>query len=256
MPGMRVCSGLAAIAGLALSLSAGEARPAGSEAGLPPLQKVLDRYLEALGGRSALERVQTRYVQGEAEMSLMPGVVSKWELITKAPNKRLSIFTVPDFGQVTDGFDGTTAWVRNGDGPVTERVGDEFAKTRRDAVFNRELQMTKVYPDLALKRVEKVGAEAAYVAESRPAPDNVERFFFGQKSGYLLRQESEFGPEAGRVRASVLFEDYRKVDKLLLPHRLRIHMSGPGGEMDTTVRFTEVKHNVPVDDSRFARPKE
>lgn len=253
---MRVLVGLAAIAWLALCLSAGEARPAVSDGVLPPLPKVLDRYIEALGGRAALERVQTRYVKGEAEMSLMPGAPSTWELITKAPNKRLSILTVPNFGVVTEGFDGLTAWVKNGDAAVTERVGEEFAKSRRDAVFNRELQMLKVYPDLVLKGLDKVGPESVYVAETKSAADSVERFAFGVKTGFLLRQESEFGPESARVKATVLFEEYRKVDKLVLPHLLRIRMNGPAGETEVTLRFKEVKHNVAVEDSRFTRPKE
>jgi hypothetical protein len=123
-------------------------------------------------------------------------------------------------------------------------------------VFNRELQMLRVYPDLALKRVEKLGDQEAYVAESKPSAGSLERFWFARQSGLLLRQETEVDTGSGRVAASVLFEDYRKADQVLLPHTLRIHVLSGTGDTEVVLRFKEVKHNVPIEDSRFARPKE
>lgn len=245
------------IAGLGQA-GAGE-RPPPLAAGtpLPSLTSVLDRYVEALGGRRALERVKSRQIIGEAEMSGLPaGAVATWELITKAPDKRLSILSVPDVGPVVEGFDGKVGWVRNPGLAVIERTGEEVAKSRRDAVFNRELQMLKIYPDLALTRLEVVAGEEAYVAESRPSPGSLERFAFAKQSGLLLRQETEVETPTGRVLASVLFENYQRVDQLLLPHLLRIRVASPGGEMDVVLRFKQVKHNVSIENSRFARPKE
>lgn len=248
----RACIGLAGAALLSTGfLHAGD--PAGP---LPSVSKVLDRYVEALGGRSAVEKIKSRHIKGEAEIGYMPGTPAPWELITKSPNKRLSILSVPGLGQVVEGFDGKVAWVKNASAPVVERTGDELAKSRRDSVFNRELQMLKVYPDLTVKGLERIGEQDAYVAESRPSAGSVERFWFARQSGLLLRQETDVDTPTGRVTASVFFEDYRKVDQVLLPHLLRIQVGGASGDMDVVLRFKEVTHNVPLDDARFARPKE
>jgi hypothetical protein len=249
----------AALAGVVLltcgRLGVGDPSGSPATAPLPSVTQVLDRYVEALGGRKALEKIRSRHIRGEAEIGDLPASPAPWELITESPNKRLSILAVAGFGEVIEGFDGKVAWVKNPGQPVTERTGDELAKSRRDSVFNRELQMLKVYPDLALKRVDRVGDQEAYVAESRPSAGSLECLWFARQSGLLLRQETEVDTANGRVAASVLFEDYRKVDQVLLPHVLRIRVAGAAGDMDVVLRFKEVTHNVPVDDRRFSRPK-
>jgi hypothetical protein len=245
---------LTSVVVLMAQAGAGEATPPATGGPLPSVARVLDRYVEALGGRRALERVRSRHIVGEAEMSSLPGSVATWELITKSPDKRLSVLSVQDFGVVVEGCDGKVAWVQNPGMPVTERTGEELAKSRRDALFNRELHMLKLYPDLALKRSETIAGAEAYVAESKPSAGSLERFAFARQSGLLLRQETEVDTTDGRVTATVGFEDYRKVDQLLLPHLLRIRVASPTGNMDVTLRFKQVKHNVPIEDSRFSRP--
>ncbi len=230
---------------------------AASAGSLPKIETVLDRYVQALGGKAALNRVTSRVIKGEGESSMLPAR-APWQFITKAPNKRLSILTVAGFGDVLDAFDGTHAWMKNPSLPVTERSGEELAKVRRDADFYRELKLKTLYPDLAVKSLAKVGEEETYVAESKPSAQSLERFYFGRNSGLLLRQDSETTSAGTRVESAMYFSDYRAVDGVKLAHTVRVEAAnGAGGTpVIFTLKFTDVKQNVAVDDAQFRKPAE
>lgn len=48
------------------------------------------------------------------------------------------------------------------------------------------------------------------------------------------------------------FEDYRKVDGVKLPFLIRISNIDP--HFSSTRRFTEIRHNIALDDARFRLP--
>jgi hypothetical protein len=75
------------------------------------------------------------------------------------------------------------------------------------------------------------------------------RLHFDSGSGFLLEQESTTAN--GRTPIRVLFEDYRQVDAVRLPFRTRIIL--PGATI--TYSVTAVRHDEPVQDAVFRRPR-
>lgn len=246
-------AGLCALVTVCSGLTFAAETPA--PAGLPALDTVLARYIEALGGRDRLEKLNSRVIEGEVEMSLVPGTFAL-RVLAKAPDRQLSVITIPGFGEMQEGYDGTNAWVKNPMVGVADRPAVEVPKVRRDAQFNRELRYQKIYPDLAVKSVDRSGPEPLVVTESRPDSRSLERFYFSQTSGLLVRQDSEFEGQTGRVAATALYEDYREVNGgVRMPHAIRITARGADGvEMSLKLTVKEVKHNVPLDDAAFRKP--
>ena len=70
------------------------------------------------------------------------------------------------------------------------------------------------------------------------------------KTGLLIRQEMIVESPQGKTQLIVEFEDYREVDGVKLPFSRR--WSPPG--FTFTQKFDEIKHNVAIDDARFAKP--
>lgn len=243
---------------LAADASAAPKTSAGSTSALPQIDAVLDRYIEALGGKAALQKITSRVVKGEGESSMLPAP-TPWQFLAKAPNKRLSILTIAGFGDVLDGFDGAHGWMKNPTMPIAERGGEELAKIKRDADFYRELRLKTLYPDLAVKRLARVGEEETYVAESKPSPQSLERFYFGRTSGLLLRQDSESGAPGRPVQATAMyFSDFRVMDGVKLPYLVRIEaVNGTDNSpVVFTLRYSEVKQNLPIEDAKFQKPSE
>jgi hypothetical protein len=240
----RIASGL--LLGLSLSCATRAADNALT------VDSILDKFIEASGGKGAMEKIKSRIIKGDIDMM---GATSEWTAFAKPPNKQLSEFNNPSFGAVADGFDGTVAWSKNQAG-IRVKEGEELAKTKRDADFYRYLNLKKLYPDLAYKGTEKMGDEEVRVLESRPSASSKERFSFSAKTGLLIRQESEFEGAQGKLSLSVRSDDFRTVEGIKYPHSLKFKLIIGDQEFEFAIKIKEVKHNAAIEDARFAKPTE
>jgi zinc protease len=225
--------------------------PAARAAETPPtVDSILTKFVTASGGKAAMEKIKTRTLKADLEVM---GSSSAWESSAKAPNRQRSEFTVPVMGEVIDGFDGKIAWTKNQSG-IRVKEGDELAKTKRDADFYRELNLKTLYPGLVYKGSEQVDGEGVYVLESKPSATSKERFSFSTKSGLLIRQESEFESAQGKISMNIRFGDYRVFEGINYPYSLQFKMNAGGQELEFALKVKEVKHNMTIEDAKFAKP--
>src|SRR6266498_3003864 len=213
----------------------------------PSVDSVLDKFLEACGGRPAIEKIKSRTIRGELDLM---GSTSDWVLEAKAPNKQFSGFNNPTLGAVADGFDGTVAWSKNQSG-IRVKEGEELAKTKRDAEFYRYLNLKKLHPDLGYKGTDKVDGEEVHVLESKPSASSRERFSFSTKSNLLIRQESEFEGPQGKVGVTVRLTDFLPIDGIKYAHSLKFKLRAGEQEFEFAIRVKEVKHNGQIEDAKF-----
>ena len=216
----------------------------------PSVDSIIDKFIEASGGRSALEKLTSRTIKGDLDLM---GSTSEWVSYAKAPNKQLSEFNNPAFGSIADGFDGTVAWLKN-QAEVRVKEGEELAKTKRDADFYRLLNLKKLYPSLAYKGTETVDGQEVHVLESKLSPSSKERFSFSTKSNLLIRLESEFEGPGGKIGITARFADYRSVDGTQHAHNMKFKVDAGGQEFEFTIRVKEIKHNVAIEDAKFVKP--
>lgn len=217
----------------------------------PTVDSILEKHIEAIGGKSALEKIKTRSMKVKLESEMLGN--SEGEVLAKAPNKQRTRIEIANSGTLCEGFDGTTAWAKSPWEGLRTKSGDELAKTKRDAVFHRELEAKKTYPDLAFKGTEKTGDEDAFVLESKPSPTSKERFFFSAKTGLLVRQESQFEGPQGQVNVISTPQAYKVFDGIKYPTELKLKFSAGGQNLEFTLQVLEVKHNMELPDAKFSK---
>jgi outer membrane lipoprotein-sorting protein len=217
--------------------------------------EILAAYVNALGGREALEKITSRTAKGTFEVSgiAMSGPV---EMFAKAPNKQLIVLRMPGNEIFKDGFDGTVGWELNPDDGLTLKTGLEEGSAMRDADFQQPLKLRLQYPNLTFKGSAKIsigkaaGGEGveheAFVLEA-PRSGSPRRFYFDSKSGLLLRTEE--WNASGKITEAVEYDDYRAADGVKVPF-----LTYQIEDVKFTIKFSEVKHNVPIDDAVFVRP--
>jgi hypothetical protein len=227
----------------------------GAEEARAKADEVLAKYVTALGGRAALEKLTSRVSKGTFEVSglALSGPV---ELYTKAPNLRRVIFRMPGQQTLGDGYDGHVGWEQNEDG-VEEKTGLEAGSFARDSDFYQPLKLRAQYPNLTFKGETKltlgkgssgkVEEHDALVLEA-PRAGSPRRFFFDSTTGLLLRTED--WNAAGTMDEATEYQDYRTVDGV----RVAFIINQIEGTV-FTFKVTEVKHNVAIDDSVFVKPK-
>jgi carboxyl-terminal processing protease len=198
----------------------------------PTAAQIVEKYEQAIGHREVIEKLSTRVSKGRVEGSFaghqFSGTV---EIIEKAPNKGVTLITVPSLGVIRRGFTGTYGYEQIPLFGFREVKGIELDILRLSLEFYGNINLKRLYPSMTLKGKEIIGDSESYAVEMTPGYGLPSTFYFDVKTGLLKRQDS------------VYFEDYKEVDGLLIPFTIR----GP----NTVVKLTEVKHNVPVDDAQF-----
>jgi hypothetical protein len=216
----------------------------------PSADQILDKYVQASGGRAAWQKLHSRVSKGTVDVpaASASGTV---EVREKAPDRVL--ITVNIAGTVfTQGFDGTVGWSNDPQNGVREQTGPELAETKRDADFYHALDFRKLYPKISVAGTDKVGDKSAYVIEATPAeggdPDKV---YFDAQTGLLVRAVTQHHNPDGSVEPfQEDFEDYRTQDGVTIP--FTIHQTNP--QMSFTIKIDEVRHNVELDDAEFHKP--
>lgn len=216
---------------------------------MPTVDQILDKYVQALGGKAAIEKITSTVSTGTFEIPAF-SASGPVESATKAPNKSVLKLDVPGFGVVQEGFNGTVAWSQEPTSGLREKSGLELAAAKLDEDFYRPIRLKELYPKIIVKGKDKVGEKEAFALEGTPAEGSTETWYFDAASGLLMRLDIERETPQGKMAIQIFHEDYKDVNGIKVAHTLR--QVNPA--FTITIKFNEVKHNVPVDDARFNKP--
>src|SRR5262249_31924956 len=112
---------------------------------MPTADQLVDKMIQAQGGKAALEKINTRTAKGTFEIPAM-GASGPIQMFGKAQNKNLVVIDIPGYGTVTQCFDGALAWADDPSSGYRELSGAELAEAKRDAEFYAELKFKELYP--------------------------------------------------------------------------------------------------------------
>jgi len=214
---------------------------------LPSVKEILDRYVQALGGAAALEKVKTRTVKGSRIGA--DGVLVPEEVYQKAPDKLLTVTSYPKV-VFSNGVNGAVVWGHSSQEGVTPLPEQLLVQLKREAVFYKELKTEELYSNLSVLGKVPVGDSEAYVIQATAVGGPSEKLFFDIKSGLLVRRYSESETALGKLPLQLDYEDYRVVDGIKQP--FLIHWSMPGRSWGR--KIDEIKQNVAIDDTKFSPP--
>jgi len=220
-----------------------------TDASLPSLDTVLQKYVDAIGGKDALGKLTTRVIKGKVDLiGVSRG--GQMEGYMKAPNKSLTVLNLQAVGVTKEGFDGRSGWYTSKKLGTRDLKGPELAALTADADFYRDLKIKELYPTTKLLGKTKSGFRELYVVQAVPRDGAAEYFYFDVETGLLFRRDTTRHTAEGMARAEMYFGDWREVDGIRLPFSIT-QTTG-----QTTLAFTieEVKHNVPVEEAVFRHP--
>jgi hypothetical protein len=225
-------------------------QPAGTaakEAPLPSVDQILDRYVQAVGGRQAVERVTSRVMKGSRVGA--DGVLVPEEVYAKAPNKLLTITSYPRLVFRT-GYNGTQGWAVSNQGG-RDLPDEALAQLKLEADFYREIRLKEIYPKMLVLGTTAIGGREAYIVEATPAgAGRPEKLYFDAQTGLLVRRYAETKTVLGQFPTQTDYEDFREVDGVKLPFTIRWAI--PGRVWGR--KLAEVKQNVPLEDTQFNAP--
>jgi photosynthetic reaction center cytochrome c subunit len=217
------------------------------ESPLPGVDEILDRYVQALGGAQAFQKVTSRVAKGSRIGA--DGVLVPEDVYQKAPNKLLTVTSYPDIVFST-GFSGIAGWGQSSKGGARELPGPLLAQLKSDSEFYKEIRTKELYSKLTLVGKSTINNSEAYVIEATPFDGKPEKLYFDAGTGLLVRRYAESETVLGKFPLQTDYEDYREVDGIKQP--FLIHWSIPGRIWGR--KIAEIKQNVPLSDSQFDPP--
>jgi hypothetical protein len=215
----------------------------------PTVDEILDKYVRAIGGRQALEKITSRVTKGTLEASSM-GLKGELEVYAKAPNKTLTIQILSGIGSLMEGYDGKIGWAQNPVQGLREKSGGELATVARVSDIHFPIKIRQLFSKLELKGKEKSGDRETYVILATPAEGSPVKMYFDTQTGLIARTATELETPQGQFHVETTADDYREVDGVKIAFTARQETSMGSA----VIKLTEVKHNVAIDDAKFAKP--
>lgn len=212
----------------------------------PPAEKIIEKYVEALGGAGALAKVSTRQVKGTINVS---GRNLPIEILTKVGAKQLIVIHLPNGDSVT-AYDGMSGWIAAPNRPVRDIPSVEVASAQPEVDLQLPLDMKQLFSEIKPLAPETIGNRETYVVAGMNSGELAAKFYFDKDSGFLLRILRYTKSPLGRNPTQIDYADYRPQDGLKVPFQQTI--ARPNSRL--TIQIEEAKFNVTVDDTKFARP--
>ena len=216
---------------------------------LPSVDKVLDDYVKALGGKAAIQKINSRSSKGTFDAP-SAGLTGKFEQYTKAPNKM--VLTVDlSVAVYKAGFLGAGGWILDPAAGLRDMTPTELAEGAIDNDFYRVIRLKELYSKLEVNDKVKVGDRDAYLLEGTFPGHELDKLYFDATTGLLIRTVGKREAGQGSEEIETSIEDYRDVDGIKVPFTIR--RTNPN--LSFTVKLTEITHNAPIEDARFAKPQ-
>jgi outer membrane lipoprotein-sorting protein len=232
----------------------------GRTASAQTADEIIEKYLTAMGGRAALEKLTSRSTIGTMTLSTPAGDVSgPIETVNQRPNKTRTLINL-DLSSLGAGpmvldqrFDGTSGYALDSLRGNRDITGGQLENMKNSVFPNPFLNYRERGVTVELSGKEKVGEREAYVLILKPKSGPVSRQFVDTESYLPIKLVVKVDlPDVGEVEQTTEFSDYRDVDGVKVAFKVK----GTSAVQNFTLTLTKVEHNKKIDDALFSKPAE
>jgi hypothetical protein len=219
---------------------------------LPNAEEIIERHIFESGGPEFYEMLRTQKVTGTLTL-LARNLEGRMETWAAGGGRYYQSTDIPGLGKQEEGSDGVIAWDRSPSiGPrVKPRKSANTLGVTLDAAGMLEWRV--LIDHVLTEAPERIDDRDCYRVRLVPrdgSPDILR--WYDRESGLLYRSALAVKTDMGALPLVMTFEEYRSLDDVRWPSRVRVTASG----QDTLFSADEVKLNEPVDDRVFEVPPE
>ncbi len=216
---------------------------------LPSAESVLDRYVEATGGKAAHEKLTNRVTHGIVQIAAIK-LSGKATIYEAAPNKNYTAIEIQGLGTMEHGCDGKNSWERNPFEGTRLHTGQEKEHHLANALFNGDVHWRKMYKTYKCVGTEEVNGKLCYKLELETQDGSKHEKFFEKATGLLLLWKTTVKTSRMDVPTESYLDQYRKVDGVLVPHEVKLKQLS----QEITITVDKIEHNVKLPADRFDLP--
>ena len=234
--------------GSALVLTVALARAADD---LPKADTILDKYVEATGGKAAYQKHHSEIHVATMEIP-SAGLKAKMTSYHVEPNKSYSEVEFPGIGKMQEGTDGTVYWSLSAMQGPHVKEGPERAQAVQGSRFNSELNWRELYKQAETTGTDTVDGKECYQVKLTPTEGGPVTQCYDKASGLLVKATMTIQSPMGEQVVNSYTTDYRKEGDLLVPHKIKQSL----GPQEFTITLESVTYNGEIPKDRFDLPAE
>jgi len=218
-------------------------------AGLPSADQLLDKWVQALGGADAIQRISSRVEK--ATVTTPQGRQAAAEVYAKAPDMRLAVMHFKNGDNVAV-YNGHAGWSGLPGRPPRALGSVELDGARLEADLYFAAHVKQLFQEFKVGAPQKIGDREAYlvVADSPGQPPVL--LYLDQQSGLLVRMVRYADTALGRFPTQTDYSDYRDCDGVKVAFHWTVETARP--ESRFAYQVDQIQQNVPVDDAKFEKP--
>jgi hypothetical protein len=219
---------------------------------LPNAEEIIERHIFESGGPEFYEMLRTQKVTGTLTF-VAQNIEGRMETWAAGGGRYYQATDIPGMGRQEEGSDGVISWDRSpAIGPrVKPRKSGATLGVTLDAAGMLEWRL--LIDQVRTEAEERVDDRECYRVRLVPRDGSQDIIrWYERETGLLYRSALAVRTDMGALPLVMTFEQYRSVDEVKWPSRVRITASG----QDTLFAADEVKLNEPVDDAVFEIPQE
>ena len=234
---------------------------------LPSAEKIVENYLKAIGGKKAAAAQRDATYEWTVEFDKQP--IGTARTVRRAPAaERFELTTTnPETSansQIICATNARSAWELGFDKQLRTLTSLEAATAKLQATLasSRLVDFKKANVLARVLSLGDLGSEPAYIVEFSTRSGARVQYYFSVKTRLITKITSD----ARKTR--LVFEDYRSINGVLEPHRVRMNVPGgrdvkPGdvagtgdilGSGELTLVLRNVKYNTGIDEHLFDPP--
>jgi hypothetical protein len=220
----------------------------------PPVDDVINKYLDALGGQAAVAKVTSRVITGTVTNRMKQSMAFTIE--EKGDKFHEAIASSP--APMAVGFDGASGWTQNGD-QASDLTGFPLQQALRMADLGLPVHLKDRYTTVTAARPTRLpastpGAQGVAVNLLQcqtPAQYLTDSFYFDATTGLLLRRRivTRTGVNGSLVE-QYDYADYRDVNGVKMPFEI----TRTNWNALDTFKVAGIKANPNIGDGIFAKP--
>jgi hypothetical protein len=237
------------------------ARAQAPEEKLPSGESLMEKSIEARGGRAAFDKLKTRVSKGALTTAGGAGARhGTATLYEAAPNRRYLLVDLGDIAKIQGGSDGQVYWELTGPG-ATVFEGEEKAQKQRENTFNALVHWKELYQKAECVGKEQIDDHSCYKIVLTPALGKPETIFIDRKTMFPVRLDTirkVKNPVVGEMELPLQIQqdDYRQVDGVWLPFKLTRRVTVMGEPQTIVYTWQSIEHHVDIPAQRFEPPQE
>jgi hypothetical protein len=212
---------------------------------LPSVEKIVDNYLKAIGGKKAARAIKDTTYEWTIQLNDQP--IGTAHTQRKAPASERWDLTFGN-GQIISATNARSAWEIGLDNKLRTLTALEAGTAKlRAALDSAHLIDFKKANILArVVSLADLGSEPAYIVEFSTRSGARAQYYFSVKTALITKITSD------TKKTRIVFEDYRRAGtQVLEPHRIRMTLDGSG---ELTLILQSVKYDTGIADTVFDPP--